>query len=280
MKRTIRILSVLSLAIVMTLGVLGQTSATPQAKPEHLSNHQLKMLIAAAKTPAEHQRVAQYYQMETQKYLAQSEKHKEMLAAYEQNYYRRASFIHHCQYEVQKFTDKAAKSQGLAQLHALMAQDTEPEQTESDLTPGSIRKQPAEIPQRDLYAACISSTKHVERSSHAMMPSRFWRFDNEEYQTQLDQLRSAVSTLSQNQLAFEASLTPEQVSTFDPELRAIHQLESQVENHIQSLDGELRDRQAAKWQVAEDTTALPGLIKSWRRLDQKIARLTWHSVAG
>jgi hypothetical protein len=272
MKRTIRILPVLSLAIVMTLGVLGQTSATPQAKPEHLSNHQLKMLIAAAKTPAEHQRIAQYYQLETQNYLAQSEKHKEMLAAYEQYYYRRASFVHHCQYEIQKFTEKAAESQGLAHLQELMATDIEQESTESGLVLGGIRKQPAEIPQRDLYAVCISSTKHVEGSAHAMMPSRFWRFDNEEYQTQLDQLRSAVSTLSQNQSAFEASLTPEQVSTFDRELRAIHQLETQVENHIQNLDGELRDRQAAKWRVAEDTTAFPSIAKKWRRLDQTIAR--------
>jgi hypothetical protein len=125
MKRTISILSAVSLAIAMTLGVLGQTPATPQSKSEHLSSHQQQMLIAAAKTPAEHQRIAQYYQMETQNYLAQSEKHKKMFAAYEQNYYRRASFIHHCQYEVVKFTDKAEKSQGLAQLHALMAQEAD-----------------------------------------------------------------------------------------------------------------------------------------------------------
>jgi hypothetical protein len=125
MKRTISILSVLSLAVVITVAVFGQTPATSQPKPEHLSKHQLKKLIATAKTPAEHQRIAQFYQSKAQDYLAQSEKHEAMLVAYQQNRFRRASFIHHYQYEVQKFKIRAAESQELAQLQELMAQDIE-----------------------------------------------------------------------------------------------------------------------------------------------------------
>jgi len=272
MRRTMSILSTLSLAVVMTVAVFGQTPATPQARPEHLSRHQLKTLIADAKTPAEHQRIAQYYLAKAQVYLAQSEKHEEMLIAYQQNPFRRASFIHHCQYEVQKFKDEAAESQGVAQLQELMSTDIEQEPTELGLVQGGSRKQPADIPQWDLFTACTSSAKPVERSAHAMMPSRVWVFDSDKYQRQIDQLRSAVSSLSQNQSTFEASLTPQQISTFDPELRAIHQLETQMNSHVQSLDSALQNRQAAKWRVSEDTTAFPSLAKKWRRLDQTIAR--------
>jgi hypothetical protein len=62
MKRTFEVLSVLSLAFVMSIAAFGQTPSTQQPKPEHLSKQQLNTLIATAKTPAEHGRVAQYYQ--------------------------------------------------------------------------------------------------------------------------------------------------------------------------------------------------------------------------
>jgi hypothetical protein len=62
MKRTLSILSILSLAFVMTVAAFGQTASTPQSKPEHLGKRQLNTLIATAKTPAEHQRIAQYYE--------------------------------------------------------------------------------------------------------------------------------------------------------------------------------------------------------------------------
>jgi len=126
MKRAFSILSVVSLAFVMMAANLAQAPSALQPDPEHLNRHQLKTLIATAKTPEEHRRIAQFYQSMTQKYLAQSEKHEEMLKGYQENkYYRRASFINHCQYEVQRFTDKAAKSQKLVLLHEQMARDAE-----------------------------------------------------------------------------------------------------------------------------------------------------------
>jgi len=134
--------------------------------------------------------------------------------------------------------------------------------TESSLLQEQLHQQVSEPRQRELYEACITSANRVERNAHAMMPSRLWTFDDEKFQRQLDRLRLAESTLSQNQSAFEASLTPQQVSTFNPELLAIHELKSQMEYRIQSLDNQLRNHQAAKWKIAEDTTAFQDSVRS------------------
>ncbi len=130
MKRTTGILTILSLALVMTATALAQTASAPQPKPEHLSMRQLNTLITTAKTPAEHRRIAQYYQAKAQDYLAQVKEHEEMLAAYKANpslstEKNRASTIGHCEYYVQAFKDLATKTQELAQFHEQMAKDAE-----------------------------------------------------------------------------------------------------------------------------------------------------------
>jgi hypothetical protein len=129
MKRTLSILSILSLAFVMTVAAFGQTTSATQTKPEHLGKRQLNTLIATAKSPAEHRRIAQYYQAKAQDYLAQSKEHEQMVAAYKANpsltAKSQASTINHCEYFVQTFKDLAAKSQELAQLHDQMAKDAE-----------------------------------------------------------------------------------------------------------------------------------------------------------
>ena len=129
MKRTLSIFSILSLAFVMAVAAFGQTASAPQTKPEHLGKRQLNTLIATAKTPAEHQRIAQYYQAKAQDYLAQAKEHEQMVAAYKANpsltAKSQASTINHCEYFVQTFKDLAAKSQELAQLHDQIANDAE-----------------------------------------------------------------------------------------------------------------------------------------------------------
>src|SRR5258707_11351579 len=131
MKRTLSILSILSLAFVMTAASFGQTASAQQIKPEHFSKRQLNTLIAEARTPAEHQRIPQYYQAKAQDYLAQAKEHEQMVAAYKANpsltAKSQASTINHCEYFVQTFKDLAAKSQELAQLHDQMAKDAEQE---------------------------------------------------------------------------------------------------------------------------------------------------------
>jgi len=126
MKRTASILSVLSLALVMTIAAVGQAPA----KPQPLSKQQINTLIATAKTPADHGRIAQFYKSQAHDYLAESKEHEAMVAAYKSNptlvnNKNQASTINHCEYFVQTFKDLAVKSEELTQLHEQMAKEAE-----------------------------------------------------------------------------------------------------------------------------------------------------------
>lgn len=130
MKRTFAVLSALSLAFVLTAAAFGQTPSTSQPKPEHLSKQQLNTLIATAKTPSEHERIAQFYEAKAQDYRAQAKEHEAMVAAYKANSSlstekNQASTIGHCEYFVQTFKEMAVKSHELAQLHEQMAKTAE-----------------------------------------------------------------------------------------------------------------------------------------------------------
>ncbi len=125
-----RFFGVLAIVLALTLPSFGQTSTMHQHMDEKLSKQQLLSLIATAKTPAEHRRVAEYYHAKAQDYLAQANEHEQMVAAYKANpslstEKNRASTIGHCEYFVQTFKDLAAKSQELAQLHEQMSKDAE-----------------------------------------------------------------------------------------------------------------------------------------------------------
>jgi len=100
---------------------LGQTPKT-----DHLSKHQLNTLIVAAKTPAEHQRIAQFYQFQSQDYLAQSKDHAREAEQFRNNPMRVNnktvfSTVNHCEHFAQKFSDLAFESQELAKQHEQMA---------------------------------------------------------------------------------------------------------------------------------------------------------------
>ncbi len=128
MKRTI---TALSLALALTVAVFAQPAApSQQSKPEHLSKQQLNTLIANAKSAAEHERIAHFYEAKAVDYHAQAVEHEAMVAAYKansslSNEKNRASTIGHCEYFVTTFNELAVKSQELAKLHEQMAKDTE-----------------------------------------------------------------------------------------------------------------------------------------------------------
>jgi hypothetical protein len=128
MKRTFAALSVLSLAFAITVAAFGQTPSAQEVKPEHLSKQQLNTLIATANTPAEHERIAQYYRAKALDYLAQAKEHEAMVAAYKANSSlstdkNQASTISHCEYFVTTFKALAENSQDLAALHEQMAKE-------------------------------------------------------------------------------------------------------------------------------------------------------------
>jgi len=127
MKRTI---TTLCLALALSIALFAQATSAQQSKPEHLSKQQLNNLIATAKTPAEHERIAHFYEAKAVDYHAQAVEHQAMVAAYKansslSNEKNRASTIGHCEYFVATFNELAVKSQELAKLHEQMAKDTE-----------------------------------------------------------------------------------------------------------------------------------------------------------
>ena len=125
MKRTI---TILSLVLALTVAVIAHAAPPQQTKPEHLSKQQLNTLIASAKTPAEHERIADFYAASAQDYRAQAQEHVAMIAAYKSNTSmsndkNRASTIGHCEYFVKSLKGLAVKSDELAKLHKEMAQE-------------------------------------------------------------------------------------------------------------------------------------------------------------
>jgi len=123
--RSVRILSVLSFAILMSAAAFGQ----PASASEKLTKNEINSLIATAKTSTQHQRIAQYFEAQSQDYLAQSKEHEEMIAAYKANSSlstdkNQASTIGHCEYFAKTTREMSVKSHELALLHEQMARES------------------------------------------------------------------------------------------------------------------------------------------------------------
>jgi len=251
--------------------------AAPQDRPVNTKEHQLtkkevKALIVSARTSEDHMKLALYFRGEAKQQEASVMYHEEMAELYESNPIAEGEMAKHCKSlsESLKMTAEAANS--VAVEHERMAAQLRYTPVESNLLQESFPQRVDESSQQDMFEACINSTRRVESHAHSMMPSRFWTFDSEEYRQRLGRLRLSAETLSQNQAAFEESLTPEQVMKSNSEVHGVHQFQAEIEFRVKSIDHELRKHQPAKWGIARDTEAIRKLAKAWRKRDQKIAR--------
>ena len=125
----------LSFAVVLALAPFAVLSQTQQS-PEQLNKKQLNSLIANAKTPADHIRIAQYYEAKAQDDLAQSSEHEQMAAQWKANPAGRSTkfvngTVNHCEYLAKHFRADAAKMQKLAQTHQQMATEASTTKSES-----------------------------------------------------------------------------------------------------------------------------------------------------
>ncbi len=75
----IRKLTLVSFALFAAITVSAQTPVS-QLATEQLTNKQLDTLVATAKTPADHDRLANFYELKAQEYRAQAQVHAQMLA--------------------------------------------------------------------------------------------------------------------------------------------------------------------------------------------------------
>lgn len=93
---------------------------------EQLSQKQLAVLIANANTPAEHQRIADYYHAQAKSLLAESYKHVWMGADYARNPVKGVRTLSdHCAYLSKDLKAKSEKATELAAQHEQMAKEAE-----------------------------------------------------------------------------------------------------------------------------------------------------------
>lgn len=120
-------------AFVLTcvLAVTLPAFATSTSRQDPLSKKQLAALVATARTPADHQRIAVFYRAQSEKLRLESAQHAAMAAAFRANpatNNRKSEFgtVHHCEYLAHSLNVRAEKALALAQEHEQMAQASEP----------------------------------------------------------------------------------------------------------------------------------------------------------
>ena len=115
----------IALLFALILALAMPTFAT--SLPERLSKKQLDSLIASAKTPTEHQRIADYYRAESDRLLAEANDHAQMAASFRASADKRVnSNVDHCVYVAKTLKAKSAKALALAEDHERMAQAANP----------------------------------------------------------------------------------------------------------------------------------------------------------
>lgn len=140
MKSTMTTLAVLSFAAVFAATTFGQTAPTGQYAP-HKDQNRINRLINAAKTPEDHQRLAEYFRGRAQYYENESRAYGEKIAAY-----RRTPYLNSCAMCVtssysleaavkslrlgkQIAEERAAEMEKLAIMHEQMASSAAPSST-------------------------------------------------------------------------------------------------------------------------------------------------------
>jgi hypothetical protein len=119
--------NLLSTAITILLGV-GGLSLAVAVEPADLTTKDLKTAIATAKTPKEHQRIANYYKKEADRMLADAVEHEELATVYAKSgdpqgtkHPMAGQTVDHCKYFSEAARKAAQESRELAKLHEEMA---------------------------------------------------------------------------------------------------------------------------------------------------------------
>ena len=139
MNRTIATLSSIFVLAIVAFA----SNAQAQQNSNQLSKQQLVTLIASAKTPAEHTRIAEYYGAQAQADLALSQEHAQMADQFRKNSVTSSSkfatgTVNHCAYLAVSYKQSAAKMQKLEQEHEVMASEAQMAATAPNLGPGSV----------------------------------------------------------------------------------------------------------------------------------------------
>jgi hypothetical protein len=112
-------------AFALMTAAFGLTLNAAETKPM-LSEKEAKTLVATAKTPADHLKLAGYYMQMSDNFLAEATNHEQMKAGYQTNStYQSTKFklgtLDHCDYFIKSSRESAQKMKELAAIHEEMA---------------------------------------------------------------------------------------------------------------------------------------------------------------
>ncbi len=117
--------SVFALLLILGVSTLGWGAPAATEDSQVLTKAELKQLIATAKTPADHQKLAAHYREEAARFEERRTEHEEMLAAYENNrhQYRNKfpSMADHCRALIKNATNSRDKFTEMAKMHEGLA---------------------------------------------------------------------------------------------------------------------------------------------------------------
>jgi hypothetical protein len=129
MKRAIAILAFLSASTLAATAQSAPQSSWLISKQELLSQsskpitkQQLALMIDNARTPAEHQQIADYYRAQSRSFLAESNKHAQLRNDYARNPAKGVhNLIDHCTFLMKDLKVKSRRAADLASEHEQMA---------------------------------------------------------------------------------------------------------------------------------------------------------------
>lgn len=164
------------------------------------------------------------------------------------------------------FAHAEATTQGAAATHRGVSavNSTPPSSSGSPQTTGE---------QKALDKKFVEAGERLEGDAAAMVPGRTWtwQLDSERSREHLDELLRDLKAFRDADIAFEASLLPEQKSKFNSHFTATHELFQHLERDAQSLDNELRKAYPTRWHVANDVSDMRMEIHRWRKLHRRLA---------
>jgi len=112
----------LSTALLALFGLVGLSATEPKTAQ---TKKELKTAITSAKTPADHQRIAAYYQKQADNMLAEAKQHDELAVLYGKSQNPQAERVgknaEYCKYFAEYARKAAQQDQELAKMHEEMA---------------------------------------------------------------------------------------------------------------------------------------------------------------
>jgi hypothetical protein len=132
MKHLFASVAVIGVSIVVLGAVLvlpAQAASTYQDQ-EHLTKKQLAALVAAAKTPAEHERIAAYYRAESERLAAEADQNADLAGKFlgnsaTNNDKSARGTVFHCISVERNLRAKSVKARALAEEHQRIARGAE-----------------------------------------------------------------------------------------------------------------------------------------------------------